>query len=257
MTQNDRAELAALQRRAYGPDPDIEGDPTALRRLRELEGMSSASLDPARDAEPAPELALLDPVHSVEDNGADQANAPSIGTESRESWLLALARRPMFAAAAAALLIAIGVVGGLLLADRPNPLYNGTKVVGHLTPDASYAIPSQVTNMWGGGNNGATAYEPFHGLRVVTFFLLNDLSLKHAPVCFTVYDPATVATNSDGSTSFAPTSGNCGAGAFPATTLLTVAKTSPAALRAAYPVGTAIEFVLDPKSGDIDVLTDN
>jgi hypothetical protein len=34
----DRAELAALRRRAFGPDADILDDPAALERLRELEG---------------------------------------------------------------------------------------------------------------------------------------------------------------------------------------------------------------------------
>lgn len=52
---DDAAELAALRRRAYGPDADIDGDPVALARLDELE--TRVRLDLARavpDAEPEP-----------------------------------------------------------------------------------------------------------------------------------------------------------------------------------------------------------
>lgn len=37
------AELRELRLRAYGPDADIESDPAALARLRELEGMRRAA----------------------------------------------------------------------------------------------------------------------------------------------------------------------------------------------------------------------
>ncbi len=33
-------ELAALRRRAYGPDADIQSDPAAVRRLSELEDLA-------------------------------------------------------------------------------------------------------------------------------------------------------------------------------------------------------------------------
>ena len=50
------AELAALRRRAYGPDADIDGDPRALLRLEELENrarLESAALDTPRAGDPA------------------------------------------------------------------------------------------------------------------------------------------------------------------------------------------------------------
>jgi hypothetical protein len=50
LSDETRAELRALQRRAYGPDADIHTDPDALARLRELE---EAATPPAGAAEPA------------------------------------------------------------------------------------------------------------------------------------------------------------------------------------------------------------
>ena len=53
---DDVAELAALRRRAYGPDADIDGDPVALARLDELETRVRLDLAPAvPDAEPEPD----------------------------------------------------------------------------------------------------------------------------------------------------------------------------------------------------------
>jgi hypothetical protein len=43
---DDVAELAALRRRAYGPDADIDGDPAALARLDELETRARRALAP-------------------------------------------------------------------------------------------------------------------------------------------------------------------------------------------------------------------
>lgn len=43
---DDVAELAALRRRAYGPDADIDGDPAALARLDELETRVRRSIAP-------------------------------------------------------------------------------------------------------------------------------------------------------------------------------------------------------------------
>lgn len=42
-TQDARGELARLRSRAWGPSADIDGDPAALARLRELEGVEQSS----------------------------------------------------------------------------------------------------------------------------------------------------------------------------------------------------------------------
>ena len=54
------AELAALRRRAYGPDADIDGDPAALARLDELETRARRAAAPAGDEEPLPAAAGRD-----------------------------------------------------------------------------------------------------------------------------------------------------------------------------------------------------
>ncbi|WJL96799.1 hypothetical protein QSU92_06405 [Microbacterium sp. ET2] len=49
LRSEERAELRALQRRAYGPDADIHSDPAALARLRALEAAGSLPTPPPGD----------------------------------------------------------------------------------------------------------------------------------------------------------------------------------------------------------------
>lgn len=63
---DDVAELAALRRRAYGPDADIHGDPAAVARLEELETRvrlhrAPADLEPDPAAEPDTVAAATEP----------------------------------------------------------------------------------------------------------------------------------------------------------------------------------------------------
>ncbi|TQK20853.1 hypothetical protein FBY40_3397 [Microbacterium sp. SLBN-154] len=91
---DERAELRALQRRAYGPDADIDTDPAALARLRELE-TAAARPTPPQDQGPVDD----DPVEHHP--GANAAAAAS-------DLPRRAARRPtlLFVAGGAALAVA-------------------------------------------------------------------------------------------------------------------------------------------------------
>ncbi|GAB3603553.1 hypothetical protein [Microbacterium aureliae] len=60
MDEVTRAELATLRRRAFGPAPDIDGDPVARARLEELEGLARQERAAAIRAEDAASASLED-----------------------------------------------------------------------------------------------------------------------------------------------------------------------------------------------------
>lgn len=84
MTMHDAGELAELRRRAYGPDADIDADPAARRRLRELEAetrrgeaIAPHPSPPAADAEVyAPPSAPPPPPAADSAERADVDRAP-------------------------------------------------------------------------------------------------------------------------------------------------------------------------------------
>lgn len=91
---DERAELRALQRRAYGPDADIDTDPAARARLSELE-TAAARPTPQQDQGPVDD----DPVdHHPGANAAAAASDP----------LRRSARRPILLLVAGAAALAVG-----------------------------------------------------------------------------------------------------------------------------------------------------
>jgi hypothetical protein len=80
MSPERSTELAALRRRAYGPDADIALDPVAQQRLSELEELARlAETPPEPTAEPASEPAM-----DVEDEASALPPRPPIEREAHE-----------------------------------------------------------------------------------------------------------------------------------------------------------------------------
>ena len=103
-------ELDELRARAYGPDPDIDGDPAALARLRELEAAHRSDVESRADAptrESAPDV------------------APSLRVK-KGSWRSLMQRATAtwwsrVAWSAGALVVAGGIVTTILLVSAPRP----------------------------------------------------------------------------------------------------------------------------------------
>ena len=112
-SQEHSGELAALRRRAYGPDADIQSDPVALRRLDELEAewrrqtVVSEDPEPSGSVEEAP-----DPGNG--DSGPMSA-ARTASSPARPWW------RTWWAISAVSLAVGliIGGAGALQLSSRP------------------------------------------------------------------------------------------------------------------------------------------
>lgn len=117
---DDKRELDALRRRAYGPNPDIQTDPAALARLEELEAARKAVPPDAADT------GLGEPAAA-----ADGAPSPDPAwTAPREGTPQSLWRRLTAARARRSPLVAGALVVFLALA------YTMASLVGQPRPDA-------------------------------------------------------------------------------------------------------------------------
>ncbi|WP_458041779.1 MULTISPECIES: hypothetical protein [Bacteria] len=165
-------ELRELRLRAYGPDADIESDPTALARLRELEGM--------RRRAPASPLVAGKPGSLPVDVRSSDASAAATGTASASGRAVSgtpasprsgagrLARwsRNPRAIAIAAVALVVGIVVGIvpgLFTDRPDA---------SLRVDPAYADEQLTTDyrlflrQIGADMEDFERFEDFAGLRV-------------------------------------------------------------------------------------------
>ena len=131
-------ELDELRRRAYGPHPDIQADPDALARLRELEAARAESppagvhaetgrLAAAMDDEPAADAAWTsaDPP----DWAAGEGSPPSLWQRLTSKW----GRRLSFLAGALVALVALVYTVAGLIGPRPD-------VSLHPIPDEADAV---------------------------------------------------------------------------------------------------------------------
>ncbi|TDN92249.1 hypothetical protein EV279_1767 [Microbacterium sp. BK668] len=252
-------ELRALRERAYGPDADIDRDPAAAERLRQLESEASALRPPAdHDVAPtvrdgpagAPRIAAssgivspderdaaatsdADPHDTVADPGAapDPGAARDLGaagdpagdpaTTSADG---ARPRRPILVRAIA---LGLAVVIGAFAAYAVMELRPGSVATLGEAPDAEWP------DFLGQRQDGSEVYEEFLGLTVAVvprpWGRENDV-------------PCLFVLQAEGSEAI--TTVGCGAGGFPPTAALRIADSFPDELRAEYPTGTALQFVL-------------
>lgn len=265
----DDGELAELRRRAYGPDADIQSDPGALQRLRELE----AALHPAAPiattgagAADAPTTAAGD---ADEAGGPGEDEAPEAAPSGAAEPVAETAaagpdgpakpRRVTALVLAAALLIAFAGIGtGVAVARQRVPA--SAHRVASLHLDRRYDTARFAEAFRGGDASQLRAFTLFHGLRSIV--MPNDDGQNDAAAdsrCLIVFaedsfvnDPVTGATNITGAYFF-----GCGAGAFPPTASNTVDEPMPQAVRSAFPKQhTALQFAYDARRQKVDVFAD-
>jgi hypothetical protein len=247
-------ELRTLRIRAYGPAADIEQDPRAVQRLSELESLQSHPTISHAEASPGgveaedgavPALAL----HAgTEGDAADEVPAaPAVGVagpstrlslfhsgwrrHARFLWVLSLVASATLAATAT-----YGVVS-----FAPVSVSSGARQIGTLQPVATTAIPA---GFFGQGPS-SNEYE-FYGLR---FFETSGGAFGLSGTeCFAVVTTDQLPDTDNESQNWSVQGivpAGCRVGAFPATIELSVSSTDrPDELRAAFPEGSALQFVL-------------
>ena len=243
-------ELRTLRARAYGPSADIEQDPPALQRLRELEASRDAPDGPSEvqaHVEPTPVEA---PVLPPADDGAELF---PIGEPSEtESDMPASARRrkPRRLSSQSVALWALSVLGAAALAAGltysltsapPVEASSGATQVDTLEPDPFIEVPAG----WFGAGPSSMAFE-YYGLTLFesTGGYTGALGTDCFAVVATEQMPELDADTNSWSMSGIMYSG-CGAGAFPATVQFVVDSNAPQQLRDRFPSDSALQFVFD------------
>lgn len=256
-----REELRALRERAYGPDADIEGDPAALDRLLELEAAASVASpsvkaasearnspsaqgddesvatgriaapvpvspdDPSTDAEATDSRASLpdgDPASESADPAAIRAESTTAESEPVP------ARRSRRTLVVRAVTLCLALLVGAAVAYGVMQLRPGSVATLAAAPDADWP------EFLGDRQDGSTVFENFFGLTVA--IVPQPWGREDDVPCLFVLHSAGGA---------AITTVGCGAGGFAPTAALAVTDTLPDTLTAEYPVGTALQFVLD------------
>ncbi len=249
-------ELRTLRARAYGPSADIDQDPAALQRLRELEA-GRAALDAAPE-EPAPVAAVEGEPEAV------RAEAPTTlpadaddldpfeldsGTSGDPDAPSARPRKPRRVSSQTVALWALSVLGAAALAAGltysltsvpPVATSSGATQIDTLEPDPFAAVPAG----WFGGGPSSVAFE-YYGL---TLFETTGGYIGAGTDCFAVVAteqlPEAGADTDSWSVSGMMYNG-CRAGAFPATVQFVIDSNAPQQLRDRFPSDSALQFVFD------------
>jgi hypothetical protein len=267
-------ELRALRARAYGPHADIDQDPAAVRRLRELEAQSNGSttrssvdaLAPATSTllpqpasaaqpeletapesapdpapEPEPEAPVSVTVPAEADRAHDEPAVPD-STPRRAGSIRRISRRigllwglSVIAAAALAASITFAVTS-----MAPVSVSSGAPQIATLEAAPLAEVPSG----WFGAGPSSRVFE-FYGL---TLFETSHGYVTSGTDCFMVVPteqlPAEDADPNNWSMS-GPMYSGCRVGDFPATVAVPVDSGMPEAIRNRFPPGSALQFVLD------------
>ena len=270
-------ELRTLRARAYGPHADIANDPAAVRRLDELEAlrttrraerMSADAASPAAvDVVPVdermpdaltPGLSDLDalfpaapevpsstelpaspqlPASAEHPAAAEETTTPQEPAGPRRHR-----RRTLWIAAATAAALAAGITYAVV-SFAPVSASSGAPQISTLAPTNAIDVPV--------GFIGAVEDSPvfeFHGM---TLFVGGGFGGAAAPgaACLLALDTTQIPAAADFDSSGWSIDGNvysgCGVGAFPATVEVPLTSEAPGDLTAAFPDGTALQFVLD------------
>jgi len=247
MDADHERELAALRARAYGPNADIADDPAAVDRLRELE-----------DRERARPVA----VESVVDAPADARTEPAVSTpeDAAVADEMPTARRPLLRSRRSVWIAALAVAGlvavtsGVTAAGVTFTTVDRTAGIAQtdaLTPDPDLELGS--AGYLGFDPTQVRGYADYYGLTVFAGVTQIDSEGNQAE-CLVVNETEELRDISSArSSSIAVRLGSCGAGAFPASVEFIVSTSFPEPFRARYPVGTAVQFVLD--GDDVGVFT--
>ncbi|WP_194409944.1 hypothetical protein [Microbacterium cremeum] len=245
------AELRELRERAYGPDADIQDDPVAMQRLRELEererlddeaaapqlvapaGTAPEDESSAGDAPGAADASPLAPAADAGEAAAAEAPAapdgdaasPAEGTTRPETPPWWRRRMPVLWAAS---LVAAALLGAAASVSM-QAVWSGQVAVLAEDPDGSWP-----EGFFSPPPEGGATFQDFHGLTPVRVpqqmgpegTVSNCLYVLRAP-------------------SNGMMGAGCSAGTFPATAAILVTEQAPAGLRERFEPGTALQFVLD------------
>jgi hypothetical protein len=216
----ERAELAELRRRAYGPGRDA--DPADLDRLRVLEERAAAR--PSAPAPSAVETAPADAASRAVVDHVDQAPVHADPVPSRPRL-----RRRLAVLWAASLVVAVALTAVLVSAVTA-PAGREVAVV-RFDPDQE--LPVYMRDYFGGAETGSAR---FHGLTLVRLEGDRSASPRIRGECLAIQPARAALSSTQG--------GGCAAGAFRASAQFVVNAGAPEELRDVYPVGTALLFDL-------------
>ena len=205
-------ELATLRARAYGKNPDIHEDPTALKRLAELEGLLDAGekkadvVSSGEDASGLPADAVDDPLPATV-----SAERPPIATstKTRKWWIAAVVGAAI-----------AGLISGFVVAN-----YDPT-VIATLHESHDAAIPDDLN---GAEFPNPIRFEDYEGIVVVAFSDTGDEGAQSRN-CVAVQEPLGM------------TVGGCSHGGLDALVQIMVTKDSPPAIADLFPEGTTLRF---------------
>lgn len=251
-------ELRSLRERAYGPAADIDQDPAAAQRLRELEDRAAATAAPAtatpkaapveRPAETGPpatvpaaatgEAASADtpaaaPGAVPADDGAQHPTPPSSPTRGRKLlWALSVVAA---AAAAAAVTFSLTFITPVSM--------GGATQIASLDETTAVQVP---TGFMGAGESSRV----FEYLGYTIFEANGAYSFmpSQSTDCFAIIASAGIPEDFDPQQGWSydtPMYSGCRAGTFPAMAQFIVDSSAPEATRARFPDGTALRFVFD------------
>ncbi|GGM34364.1 hypothetical protein [Microbacterium saperdae] len=254
-------ELRTLRARAYGPHADIANDPAAVRRLDELEALRSAHRSESMISDAAPPV-----VADVAPEAVRMPDAPAPGISEGLSDLDALfpaaehpapaaettapreptgprryRRRTLWIVSATAAALAAGLTYAVV-SFAPVSASSGAPQIATLTPTPEVEIPVGFI----GAVEDAVAFE-FHGLTLFVGGGFSGMGDEEG-ACLLAIDSGSVPTEdleTSGWSADGPIYNGCSVGAFPATVEIPLTVDAPKELRAAFPDGTALQFVLD------------
>lgn len=264
-------ELRALRERAYGPGADIEDDAPAVDRLRELEDRSRREPRPADgslrwngdrripDAASPATVAVrvlsadaADEVGPSRDARGDAASvdqypatatsdSPDAATvEGDPTTVVAPLSRRRWTRFVPLLWIGsviAALVAGALAAGGTAELFTGRVTVLEVDVDATWP-----DGFLGDQPRESFAFEDFHGIS--PFVTPQQTTMGGEAQCLFLVAGSPNARGVMG--------GGCAAAPFRPVTSVTVTEQSPALLREAYPLGTALQFTLDGQSVLVD-----
>ena len=268
-------ELRALRAKAYGPEADLDDDPQAMRRLRELEelareaaggkapfaiGHDSAEAavadapqeDAAAAAATASGAASAPGTSDVLARGATAGDPASAAPPAR--WSGWTSKRIAFAwisSLVIATVAAAAVAGAVTRRVQADPREVAVLGVDDFATWPGIFAGSQSLASGPGGPVQRSAFTDFYGM--VAYSVGGGwLAGTVGETCILLLDSALIRPDSNSIAG--PTYVGCAAGDFPASVQIVVSPELPDALRQAFPDGTGLQFVLE--DDEVVVLSD-
>ncbi len=232
MDEGAREELARLRARAYGPDADIDADPGAWARLRELE--ERERVGPAL-VDTAPTGGRDEVAASVDSEEEDEEDPPErrpLVRSKRGVWAWAVSLAVVTALASAATAVGLALVPVTGSADATQ--------VDTLEPDPGADTPP----VFGERTGAERAFRDYYGVTAFVGYAQVDATENRSP-CIYLLDTDEVADDDVRGLRGNFVYGGCGAGVFPATVEFVVADGMPPQFVERFPIGTSVQFVFD------------